>query len=437
MSEKSPKLKPMSAPPPSVLGMAGMSYSSTEAVMNNSIPALFNKQMKSSVEILMAMNFDLCEDAAYNAVLVSNADVNIAQHVIDGALAQPPVCRHMLNGGCYRSDCTFSHDVDGHTCLFWLRGRCGKGEDGCRFMHGFSEKLLEGMKPTSENDPSQQHHQQQQFSLGEPARISQSSVPIPIKTANLVQHNIKTSFSLGKDGGGSSLSQSPKPQSFNGYMGRSDPQSKGSLQRRYIDQQTAPHSMTSSSSVVIPPRETLIPPVEKKSEETTKPSTFSFASIASKGYSSGKSFNSTSQNAPITTLSNNSNNNKPNQSVRIPQDLWNPNINRSPAAFHITDPMARYNEVSQSIQRKDVIDLHYQSVKTFAVVLRSILPEKLRNHGEVWVVTGSGHHVNRNSHQKSGGVLETAVNTWLLSNGYKFVKGRDKNGFGGAILVKR
>merc|ERR1712038_526479 len=109
-----------------------------------------------------------------------------------------------------------------------------------------------------------------------------------------------------------------------GYMGRSAPQSKGSLQCRYIDQQTTPNSATSSSSVVIPPRETLIPPVEKKPEET-KPSTFSFASIASKGYSSGKSFNSLSQNVSTTTSSNNSNNNKPTQSVRIPQDLWNPN----------------------------------------------------------------------------------------------------------------
>lgn len=99
--------------------------------------------------------------------------------------------------------------------------------------------------------------------------------------------------------------------------------------------------------------------------------------------------------------------------------------------------MARYKEVSQYVQRQDVIDLHYQSVKTFAVVLRNVLPEKLREHGEAWIVTGSGHHVNRNSHQKSGGVLETAVHSWLTSNSYKFVKGRDKNGFGGALLVKR
>jgi len=99
---------------------------------NASRSTAFQKQVDSTVQMLMAMNYDICEDAAYEAALVSNADVNVAQCVIDGAVAAPAVCRHMLNGGCYRSDCQFSHDVDGHTCSFWLRGRCGKGNT-CKY----------------------------------------------------------------------------------------------------------------------------------------------------------------------------------------------------------------------------------------------------------------------------------------------------------------
>ena len=47
--------------------------------------------------------------------MASNSDVNMAQHVIDGAVFAQPVCRHLINGGCYWSDCHYNHDVDGHT----------------------------------------------------------------------------------------------------------------------------------------------------------------------------------------------------------------------------------------------------------------------------------------------------------------------------------
>ena len=99
--------------------------------------------------------------------------------------------------------------------------------------------------------------------------------------------------------------------------------------------------------------------------------------------------------------------------------------------------MARYREVSASVSRKDVIDLHFQSIKSFPIVLSAILPEKFRDFGEVWVVTGSGHHVSRNTHQKGGGVLESAVSGWLVSHGYDYLKGKDKNGYGGTFLVKK
>jgi hypothetical protein len=76
-------------------------------------------------------------------------------------------------------------------------------------------------------------------------------------------------------------------------------------------------------------------------------------------------------------------------------------------------------------------------MKTFASVLGVVLPQKLANHEEVWVVTGTGHHVGSRTHQKGGGALESAVIEWLSGSGYNFARGRDRNGLGGAILVKR
>lgn len=45
-----------------------------------------------------------------------------------------PVCRHFLEGTCFRSDCRYSHDPDGAMCSFFLRGACTKGLE-CPFSH--------------------------------------------------------------------------------------------------------------------------------------------------------------------------------------------------------------------------------------------------------------------------------------------------------------
>ena len=105
----------------------------------------FHQQLDSCVEILLSMNGEVGEGAATEAAMMANADFNVAQYIVEKALSAPPVCRHMLHDGCYRSDCQFSHDVDGHTCLFWLRGRCTKTVSGCKFLHGFHPKLMEGI----------------------------------------------------------------------------------------------------------------------------------------------------------------------------------------------------------------------------------------------------------------------------------------------------
>lgn len=417
--ERSPKLKPMAPPPASKIGMAGLKNCSADALMTNSIPALFQKQLDSAVEILLAMNYDVCRDASHEAALVSNADVNVAQHVIDGVLSAPPVCRHMLTDGCYRSDCHFSHDVDGHTCLFWLRGRCGKG-NSCRFMHGFSEKLLDGVNIDFRNSPQDREEEPSMFVL--PPAQSTSTKPIAIKTGNLVHHNIKASFSLSNSLETRGFSSSPRVSFAEsaGRLSRTGSLSDGGTLDSSVEQTTSP---LSNSPLGPTPKEM----------KTSPPSTFSFASIASKGYSKQSSFNKCKTTPEQSGIGKALVENK--KIVRIPQNLWTASQNRASGAFHISDPIERYKEVSTSVQRADVVDLHFQSVKTFPAVLSSVLPGKLKEHREVWIVTGSGHHVSRSSHQKGGGVLENAVIGWLASNEYNYSRGKDKNGFGGAILA--
>lgn len=56
--------------------------------------------------------------------------------------SKPPVCRFFSSGGCYRSDCKFSHEVQTMTCRFWALGECAKG-DACLFRHAFDEQQAE------------------------------------------------------------------------------------------------------------------------------------------------------------------------------------------------------------------------------------------------------------------------------------------------------
>jgi hypothetical protein len=142
------------------------------------------------------------------------------------------------------------------------------------------------------------------------------------------------------------------------------------------------------------------------------------------------------------------------KAVKIPQDLWTCSSNRDPSLFQIADPIERFNAVNNAqIRAKQlssglpyVMDLHFQSVKTAQIVLATVLPQKLdeisklsqreaAKEAGVWIITGSGHHVNTQSHQKRNGVLENAVLKWLQDEGYEHFIGKDRNGFSGAIYV--
>jgi len=384
-----------------------------------SISPCFHERHKSTVQIFLSMNAELGMDAATQAIAITNADINMAQCLLDAAKKAPAVCRHMLNNACYRSDCQFSHDVDGHTCLFWLRGRCGKGDDVCRFLHGFSESLHE--KFTSQREDGVPEDNFSNFSD-------------PIKTTNLVQHNMMYSRSHHQDllstqsflGDKSNVNLSTSSAHF----------FPGSRSRSLSTSSYFNFSSVNSSTL----NTGLQLEKARQQNDNVIGANSSFASVASKGYTK-KSFTdidsqgSTSYNNPESNRPTTENTIRPKH-AKIPQDLWNPNNNRDSSLFHIPDPMERYHEVMASQARQDVIDLHFQSLKTFPTVLSTVISEKLDHYNDVWVVTGSGHHVSKSTHQKGGGILENAVISWLQSRGYTCIKGRDRNGFGGAVLVK-
>jgi hypothetical protein len=127
--------------------------------------------------------------------------------------------------------------------------------------------------------------------------------------------------------------------------------------------------------------------------------------------------------------------------------LWQPH--RDPSAFGISDPLERYYAVASTWKERamtNVMDLHYQSLQTFPVVLETLLPEKLpaaTEDGGVWIITGTGHHVAERGHQKRNvSTLEGAVWEYLLyhyppEEGYRIAPGRDRNGQGGALFLQK
>ncbi|KAL7581627.1 hypothetical protein ACA910_022179 [Epithemia clementina (nom. ined.)] len=364
---------------------------------------LEEQQYASVIEILLSMNVDISEEAAAAATQMAQADVNIAQYLIDSVVAAPPICRHLLNNGCYRSDCQFSHNLNGSTCMFWLRGRCGKGPT-CRFLHGFSPQLLEGLMTQQQQLMYNQQQQPQHAHSSSSISLDNSAAA----TAFPLQHQQHPASFPGSQAVASSNQSRPQHNIL---------------------------SLSGSSSVWSGTE-----PVARK-----VPASFSsFANVASQGYSSklaqftesSSTDLRSSQTAPVAITTHHT---KPKK-VDIPQELWSAHENRDATAFHIADPMERFRVVSEQSsapRRENVIDLHFQSTKTFSVVLAKVLPVKFERHDQVWIVTGTGHHVGSKTHQKGGGALENAVVKWLIDQGYEYAMGRDRNGLSGTLLVYR
>ena len=403
----------------------------------NALTPLQNQVQMTAAHLLQISPTDLSPQAALTAATLANGNLHLAHYILSRAYTAKPVCRHLLTTGCYRSDCVFEHDVDGHTCLFWLRGRCNKEERGssggdgktaapgeCSFYHGFGKKLMDGYVPPKEGEGG-----------------GSSDAP----GAGWATSARADEWPAASTHAGGSKSSSSSGASFAPNVDADFP-SLGSASGK-----------SSGES-------------DKAGGSGAQP--FSFAKMAKKGYDGKSSFGKQEaggvggqqaamsspviviqgSSASVTVLSNApsvlSANSPPasaaealssGKSVKIPQDLWTDTMHRDARAFDIVDPIQRYKYVSSSsqVKRQDSLDLHFQSRATAPVVLAQVLPQKLAQFNEVWVIVGTGHHIEKDGHQKGGGTLGQFVAEYLVSNGYEFKIGKDKSGFCGAYLVKR
>ena len=156
--------------------------------------------IESTTEILLTMNYHLGHEAASLASQLSYGDLNLAQYLIEAARSittgngfngyhnrrRSRICRHELQGTCYRHDCPYSHDIAGVTCLFWLKGRCHHTDgSSCRFMHGFAESLLEGVNEDYLKEQQVRKEQERLYRMEEEKKNQAVFVP----TTNLLQRN--------------------------------------------------------------------------------------------------------------------------------------------------------------------------------------------------------------------------------------------------------
>ena len=139
-SPTSPGLKPVNSTllKPTIGPDGWYEMSTVNVISEDTLPLLAEDKIVE-VEGMMGYFQTLHPQVSAGALDVSlklaKNDIALASFILNRALTLPPICRHLLAGGCYRSDCTYSHDPSTHTCSFWMRGRCSSTE--CKFLHGF------------------------------------------------------------------------------------------------------------------------------------------------------------------------------------------------------------------------------------------------------------------------------------------------------------
>eukprot|EP00578_Thalassiosira_sp_NH16_P010788 CAMPEP_0181121550 /NCGR_PEP_ID=MMETSP1071-20121207/24804_1 /TAXON_ID=35127 /ORGANISM="Thalassiosira sp., Strain NH16" /LENGTH=554 /DNA_ID=CAMNT_0023206389 /DNA_START=120 /DNA_END=1784 /DNA_ORIENTATION=- len=183
-------------------------------------------------------------------------------------------------------------------------------------------------------------------------------------------------------------------------------------------------------------------------------------------------------NSDVTRGEGSANNDQKHQTVVIPKEVWLPSTANSDCFHLFPNPIERFKAVnshhksylasvtvpicfgdnygSNQIRNEKsnkgsgkvaLLDVHFQSAKTITPVLNRFLIPALKKNEEVWVVTGSGHHVAV-GHQKreGGGVLFNAVKRYLEEReedmAVEFRVGKDTSGgknkcSGGAFLVRK
>lgn len=159
--------------------------------------------IESTTDLLLTMNYNLGHEAASLSSQLAHGDLNLAQYFIEAARSittggngfgkyrgrKARICRHELQGTCYRADCPYSHDIAGVTCLFWLKGRCHHTDgSSCRFMHGFAESLLEGVNQDYLNEQRAKKEQEMIYQMQQEEEEKRNQA-IVVPTANLLERN--------------------------------------------------------------------------------------------------------------------------------------------------------------------------------------------------------------------------------------------------------
>ena len=183
----------------------------------------------------------------------------------------------------------------------------------------------------------------------------------------------------------------------------------------------------------------------------------------------------TSSSTGPTTAESSTTTDQKRKTVIIPKEVWLPSTANSDCFHLFPNPIERFNAVNnhhksylasvtipkcfessstsaKTKTRKNagkvtLLDVHFQSAKTIAPVLNRFLPSALKRNDEVWVVTGSGHHVAvGHQRREGGGVLFNAVKRYLEEReedmDVEFRVGKDTSGgknksSGGAFLVQK
>lgn len=140
---------------------------------------------------------------------------------------------------------------------------------------------------------------------------------------------------------------------------------------------------------------------------------------------------------------------------KIPVELWVNDFERSENVYFIQDSMEKFSAVNQVYSNQKflnalqflkarVIDLHYQTTAGCEQILDAVTPKlsSFRTNPDVngvWIITGTGHHVAKNSHQRRGesgeSILLTTCRCYLESRGIGFEIGVDNNGNSGALYL--
>lgn len=235
--------------------------------------------------------------------------------------------------------------------------------------------------------------------------------------------------------------------------------------------------------------------------ENNSPSKGGWASIAAKrpepilpkpaviGKGSSFGSNSTSNRSNVgsnSTRTDSSVGNRKSKMIIIPKEVWLPDTANSdyfhlypnpierfiavnghhksylasvtiPKCFEKSNPNPNFTNGKKAGGGSGValLDVHFQSAKTITPVLDHFLTPALNNNDEVWIVTGSGHHVavghqrreeksTKGGSTSSGGILFNAVRRYLEEReedmGLEFRIGKDtsggKNTSGGAFVVR-